>query len=414
MKNKLITSLALFCFLVGTNILLAQSDYEIVQNFKERAHQIDQAISDADSLNALVQIEEDIEKLRDDFASHKQLLDKGLYPENFDNTIDKLENAYYRRNSDFTQIVVLETKVTALKDQLDTLDRQNKELADEFELLKQRSEDDKTQLTQLQNIVASLKSSLQKRDQVVMNMIDSLLPASMRANDLTPEEKQQVFAEAEENNILFHIKKAVSDNIRFLRATKLYPDDIEEIKDQQEDFSRIWKTVGPTMTELYAEKGKSTDELKEIDNAFSTWHSELYGETWESIKQEFAEKNIHLGEFSNGKEFTAAVSSYIDEQIKKADEKEEKNVEAAYENFADSTWYSGIKSDWMPFLIDNKLIAEAQDDSIEVMIASWKSSIYPGGTRWLYIVLSVLLIAVLIWFFSRKASRERAHATRTS
>jgi hypothetical protein len=411
MKNKIILSFVLFQFLLGANILFAQSDYEIVQNFKEKAHWIEQAIKDANSLGSLAKIDEGIEQLKNDFISHKQLLDEGLYPENFDNTIDKLKNAYYQRNNDFTKIVVLETKVTALKDQLDTLDSQNKKLAEEFSLLKQQSEDDRTQLAQLQNIVANLKSSLQKRDQVVMNMIDSLLPASMREEELSSEEKQQVFAEAERNNILFHIKKAVSDNIRFLRATRLYPDDIEEIKDQQEDFLRIWQSVGPTMAELYSEKGKRTDELKEIDGAFATWHAELNGEAWESLNQEFAGKNIQLKNFSTGQEFAAALSSYIDEEMKTANEKGREKAEAAYTNFTDSLWYSDIKKDWMPFLIDNKLIAEAQDDSIEVMIASWKSSIYPGGSSWLYIVLAILLIAVAILFFSRKSFRKTVPAT---
>ncbi len=407
MKNKLIISFILFYFLLGVNTLFAQqdSDYEIVQNFKERAQKIEQALREADSLEPLADVNENINQLRSDFISHKKLLDNGLYPESFDKTIEKLRNSYSLRSDDFMHIDVLQTEVTGLKEAVDTLNRRNNELVEQFEILYKQTNDDKTRIAQLEKTIAQLKSSLKKRDEIVMNMIDSLLPSSFSGEDLSSQEKQQLLSEAEQNNILFHIKRAVSDNIRFLRATKLYPDDIEEIKDQQEDFTRIWKSVGPTMTELYSEKGKNTNELKEIDEAFTNWISYLDKETWESLKQEFTENNINLRDFSNGKEFAAALSFYISDEIKNAEVKGKDKAEAVYENFADSTWYNEIDPDWVPFLIDNNMLAEEQKDSIEVMIASWRDNVYPGGTNWIYIIAGVLVLAVVILLFTRKSKK---------
>jgi hypothetical protein len=407
MKIKIIFVLA--NLLLAANILIAQSDYEIVQEFKEKSRLIEQAINDVDSIQALDEVGDSIDQLNSDFAAHKELLDNGLYPSNFNNTIEKLRNLYSTRNDELTNIEVLQTEVSGLREEVDTLNRRNSELSNQFRFLETQSKDDRTRIAQLENAVSQLKASLQKRDQVVMNMIDSLLPRE--GENLSQQEKQEVFTEAEKNNILFHIKKAVRDNIRFLEATKLYPDDIEDIKDQQENFSRIWKSVGPTMVELYSEKGKNTNELKEIDNAFTRWHSKVDEETWESIDDEFTKRDINLRKFSNGKEFAAALTSYIDDEIKTADEKEGNQAEASYKKFADTTWYADIKNDWVPFLKDNNLLADEEEDSIEVMIASWRDTIYPGGMNWLYIVVGVLIIAIVAFFFARKSPRQSTESS---
>jgi hypothetical protein len=376
-----------------------------VQDFKEKSRQIEQAISETDSLGALNMVADSIEQLNNDFIAHKELLDNGLYPSNFNNTIEKLRNSFAMRKDDFTNIEVLQTEISGLREEVDTLNRRNSELVSQFELLEQQSEEERTRF---ERTVARLKSSLQKRDQVVMNMIDNLLPRE--GENLTPKEKQEVYSEVEKSNILFHIKRAVNDNIRFLEATKLYPDDIEDIKDQQEDFTRIWKSIGPTMVELYSEKGKSTNELKSIDNTFTEWHIKLDEETWESIDDEFAKRDIKLPQFSNGKEFAAALTNYIDDEKKNAEANGKDIAEAAYKRFADTTWYGEVKNEWVPFLKKNNLFAEEHEDSIEVMIASWRETVYPGGMNWLYIVVGVLIIAIVAFFFARKPSKKTAES----
>jgi DNA repair ATPase RecN len=267
MKNKLIISTALFYFISGAGFLFAQSDYEIVQNFKKRVSQIEQQIRDADSLAELSTVEKNIEKLRADFVANQELLNQSLYPNKFNQTIENLREAYKLRQDDFTQIDVLESEVTVLKVEVDTLSRRNDELTRQFEELETQSSE---RIEQLEGTVARLNASLKKRDQVVMSMIRDLLPGTYdEGEDLTSQEKQQLLSEAERNNVLYHIKRAVNDNIRFINATELQPDDIEELLERQENFFAIWRNVGPTMVDLYAAKGKNTNELKEIDEAFS-------------------------------------------------------------------------------------------------------------------------------------------------
>ncbi len=403
MKNKILIGFIFFYFLSGINMVFAQSDYEIVQNFKKRVTQIEEQIKDADSLSALREVENSIGKLKSDFLKNKELLDKSLYPDNFDKTISDLERRYTLRQGDFSQIEELHTTVTTLKVEIDTLTKRNSDLAKQFEELETKTSQ---RIEELEKTVARLNASLQKRDQVVMNMIDSLLPSSVKdVNELSSREKQQVISEAEQSNVLYHIKRAVEDNIRFINATKLQPEDIEDLKQRQQNFFRIWSSVGPTLVELYAAKGKSTNELKEIDEAFSRWHNELNREVWESIRNEFAMNDIRLQSFSSGEEFTSVVTNYIDDEIKNADTKGN-YAEDTYKNFVDSTWYRSVESEWIPFLLENKMLSENNKDSIEVKIASWKETIYPGGINWLYIIVAVVVIAVLIILFTRKSKKE--------
>jgi hypothetical protein len=402
MKNKIIVSIILFHFLFGMNLLLAQSDFEIVENFKKRVSQVEQHIKDADSLAELAKVDREIEKLRSDFIPNEELLNRSLYPNNFDKTFRNLREAYQLRENDFTQIDVLATEVTGLRVEVDTLRRRNNELTLQFEELGQQTS---ARIGELEKTIARLNSSLKKRDQIVMNMIDSMLIPSGSDGELSPKEKQQLLSEAEQNNVLYHIKRAVNDNIRFINATELQPDDIEELRNRQQNFFRIWGSVGPTMVELYAARGKSTNELKEIDEAFSRWHNELNREVWVSIRSKFAGNNVKLQNFSSGEEFTAVITNYIGDEIRNANTRGNDETEATYNRFVDSTWYSGINSEWLPFLLDNNMLDEKDKDTIEVMIASWKDTVYPGGINWLYIVIAVVVIALIIFFFTRKPQK---------
>lgn len=401
MNNKLI--FVFTCSLLTISLLFAQSDYEIVQNFKERSGKIEQAINNADSLSALSEILVSIDQLKSDFIAYKELLDNGLYPDNFNNTIEKLRNSCTVRKNDFTQIEILQTEVGGLRKEVDTLNRRNSELINQFQVLEAQSRDATTRIAQLEKTIAQMKESLLKRDQVIMNIVDGLLP---EGNNLSMKEKQEVYKEAEKNNILLHIKRAVIDNIRFLEVTKLYPDDIKDIKDKQNNFARIWKNAGPTMVELYSEKGKSTNELKEIDYAFTRWHEKLDEEAWDTIYDEFAERDIKLKRFSTGKEFSSALTDYIDAEMKNIPAKGENEAENIYRKFADTTWYGEIKDKWVPFLRENKLLTEEEEDSIEVKIASWRDTVYPAGMNWLYIVVGVLVVAIVAFFFVRKSPKQ--------
>jgi uncharacterized coiled-coil DUF342 family protein len=400
-------SLILISFLF-TNRAAAQQDYQIVQNFKDKQQQIENAIRDADSLAQLDQISSDIEKLKDDFSQYKELLDKSLYPENFNTSIDKLNNQLSLRKGDFTQINVLQSQVVELKDQFDQLNQRNNELINQVSQLEEQSKKDKQKIAELERSLAELRASLKKRDELVMTMVDSLIPASSRVENLTPEQKQKVLSESKKVNLISNILKSIQDNIRFLELTKLNPDDINQIKKQEEDFAKMWRNAGPKIIDIYSEKGQNVNHLKEIDSAFTAWRNAINEEPWNTIREDYSKYNINLPKFKSSEQFMHTMDSYIDDQIKNVNVKGKEEAEQEYKYFVDTVWFSKVKKTWFPYLADNNMIKENQKDSIENKISKWNDEIHPSKFNWLYIIIGALIIVIAILLFRKRNPKEES------
>ncbi len=411
MNRKILINSFLLCLLFSYTTF-AQSDYEIVQNFKNKAMAIDDSIKNAASLEELQSAGNKIDQLRSEYSDKRELLDKSLYPLNFSKTFENLQMAYDLRKGDFTKIDVLTTQVSGLREQVDVLNQRNTDLISRVQTLESESKRDKSRITQLERTVADLKASLQKRDELVISMIDSLIPPSYRQkSELSSQEKQKVYSEAQKNNVLNNVKKSLEDNIKFLQVATLTPEDLNQIKKQQEQFAKLWKSVGPKLVSIYSEKNAGTNELKEIDQSFTTWKATLNQQAWNSVRLTFQDYGINLQKFSSGKEFTETAANFINDEIKNVGIKNSGDSQITYKSFADSAWYGQVKPTWVPYLLENNMFTEAQKDTIENKISKWKDSLYGSGFNWLYIVIGVLVvvIAILIIFRFKPKSKPPAN-----
>jgi len=221
---------------------------------------------------------------------------------------------------------------------------------------------------------------------------------------MTQQDKEQVYSQVEKNNILAVVKKSLRDNSRFLEVTSLKVDDLENVKRQEQNFVTMWRKVGPKLVDVYANQGNKTAELQDIDNLFSVWSNRIRREAWESINEEFSLKNINLPAFNNGEEFTNVVTLFISDEIKNYGVKSKEESEQVYSVFADSVWFNKITTEWMPYLIDYKLLSAQQKDGIEKKIAEWKSVVAPQSYTWLYAVigLAVVFIVILVIILRKK------------
>lgn len=406
MNRKILINSFLFCLLFSYTII-AQSDYEIVQNFKTKAMAIEDSIRNATSLAELQSAGDLIDNLKSEFSDKKDLLDKSLYPLDFNKTFDNLQMAYDLRKGDFTKIDVLTTEVTGLKEQVDLLNQRNTDLISRVQTLEEQSKTDKSRINQLERTVADLKASIKKRDDLVISMIDSLIPPSYRQkSELSSEEKQKVYSEAQKNNVLNNVKRSLQDNIKFLQVASLTPEDLREIKKQQEQFAKLWRSVGPQLVTIYSEKTAGTNDLREIDQTFTTWKNTLVQQAWNSIQLTFADYGINLQKFSNGKEFTETAVSFINDEIKNSGIKAKNESETTYKSFADSAWYGIVKPTWVPYLLENNMITEAQKDTVENKISQWKDTVYGGGLNWLYIVIALLVIVIVALLLIRRKPKQ--------
>jgi len=387
MKSQFLKTIIVVLITFTTDVF-AQSDYEIVQNFKTKYQEIEKNIKDAALLNELNAVVAKIDQLKQEYAVHKNLLDKSLYPNNYDKSFENLNTAYSMRQGDFTTIDVLQTEVVVLEQQVEDLNKRNNQIIvmiDELETLRKK---DKKTSAELENLIAELRNSLRQRDKLVVEMMDKLIPPIMREKaTLSAEDKRIVRHLENKEDALQNVKVSIKNNIRFLETTSLNPADIKTIQKQQEQFSDTWKAIGQKLVDVYADKDNKADELKEIDSLFIQWYYKSVDQNvWKSIRNEFRAHSIILKEFNYGDEFVHSVKLFIKDKIKNLGIKSDEASEKTYVSFTDSTWFSTIKPIWIPYLIEGGLFTVEQKDEVEASIEEWKNELYPSKL-WLYIAI---------------------------
>lgn len=398
-------SIIILLLLIAT-VSFAQSDYETVQSFKSKVSELQKRITEAVSMEEINTIAKDIELLKTEFSEHKALLDKSLYPDDFNKTFAKLKTDIDVRSTDFTQIDILQTEVVALQDEVIRLNEKNNELLNQIAVLETARVKDAETIKRLEGLVANLRASLLKRDNLILSMVDSLIPQlTANVSLLTSDDKKKISTQIEKNQVLLNVKRSLRDHSRFLEITSLKPDDLTQIKKQQTEFSETWKKIGVNLVEVYADKKDKSNELKEIDALFDNWQKAIRNEAWYSIKEEFALNSIYLQEFSSGQEFTVEITRFIDEELKNYGIKSQEESERTYALFADSTWFKSIQSEWMPYLIDSNLLSAQQKELLEAKITDWKSVVFPRDITWLYYAIAFIIIVALVYFFFRKKSK---------
>lgn len=403
MKKKLTNIFLITVLLLITNSAFAQSDYEMVQSFKERLQKISEQIKSATSIEDLNAANTEIENLKRDFSAKKEILDQSLYPDNFTSAIDKLSAAIETRSGDFTEIVVLQTEVKTLKSEIDLLNQRNNELINQISVLESQRKKDAATIAQLEKLVSNLRATILKRDELIYSIVDSLVPKlAGDVSTMTSEEKERVYSQIEKNNVLAVVKKSLRDNSRFLEVTSLKAKDLEEVKKQQDNFATMWRKIGPKLVDVYANKKDKSAELKDIDNLFDAWRNNIQLEAWESIREEFSLNNINLPGFTNGNEFTNVVNQFISDEIKNYGIKNKQESEKTFSVFTDSLWFKSISTDWIPYLIDNNMLTAEQKNLIDKKVSEWKSVVMPTDLTWLYALAAVVVIIIAVLFFIKK------------
>jgi hypothetical protein len=411
MKKINILLMFITIMIVSANLIFAQQDYQIVQNFKATQQQIQDSIKSASSLEQLKQIHIQIDRFENEFIAHKSLLDKSLYPDNFNTTLEKLNKQLNLREQDYTQITTLLVQVSEMKIQIDSLNLKSAALINQIQQIQDENSKDKETIAKLEKSINELRFSLHRRDRLIMTMLDSLIPPSIvEGGKLTSTEKSEIYSKAKKNDIIYNIKKSINDNIKFLEVTTLNLDDIKAIQKQQKDFQKLWQGIGPQILDIYSERRQNVKNMKDIDSAFVTWHDAINLEVWSSIHKIFSNHGINLNEFSNGEEFTETLTTYIADEIKSASIDMEVSKKT-YKTFVDSIWFVTIKPIWIPYLIQNKMLTNTESDTINIKISQWQSAVIPSPFNWLYVIIAVLVIIIVILLFRFNSSKKEKPKT---
>ncbi len=407
MKTKIIfLFISSVMFLSAVN---AQSDYEKTQNFKKQYKQLEDGIKNASSLDECNIIGDKVAKLKNDFNGDKELLDKTLYPDNFENSFSKIEKSLEARKGDFTQIVELKTQVDTLKTQVTGLSQKNQDLIGQIKQLNLKGEKDAATISALQKLVSQLKSNIQQRDQLVRDIVDSLLSEFIKSpSTLNDAEKQSIITRIDSRDLFYNIERTVTDNIQFMKVTQMTPEDLSEMKQQYTDFNKVWKQIGPRLSDVYLNRKDKAGEIANIDAMFYDWNVRINDEMWGQINKLFREKKLSLLPFKSGDQFVNSVNSFVDDELKNYGVKSKDESENTYLAFTDSVYFKSVQPTWVPILIENNLMTEANKDSIESRIAKWKEKVAPStGINWIYIALGAVIVALVVLLFMKSRKKPQ-------
>ena len=216
----------------GVSVIYGQSDYKITQNFKSKQKSFEVAIEYAKNLKELNNIKVEIEHFREEFLPSKKLLDKALYPENFNSSFEVLENKLNTTGAKLAKIKTLEKNVTSLKTNVSYLEKELDSLSSEIAILKKEnrhllskilhlnrlpSKNAKT-IDSLSTLVAKLRIGITARDSLIMEVMDNIFLAEYRVKSMNDVEKKEILTKIKNTNLIENMDNLLIDNIDLLSA----------------------------------------------------------------------------------------------------------------------------------------------------------------------------------------------------
>ena len=395
-----------------------QSDYEIAQSFSKQYKALGKAIEIAQTVQECAAISVNIDALEKEFAPHKALLDKTLYPDDFQKKLEMVHGqlAYAQTKLGIIQdavakIAALEMQVKELSAQVEKLSNENGTLLKEIQALRSSKAQDQKAVDSLNALVAKLQSNIRERDKMIFAMVDSIfMQYDKNVDALKDVEKQKVASHFERNNVIDNVKKSIVDNVLFLESTALSGKDLSALIGEQKKFSSQWKGLGPKLAGIYIAQKNRAKELTTIDTMLATWGTKVDAALWKSLNELFTKHNLTVRPFNNGNDFMANVIGFADEEIQNANQRTEAVRFQVYSAFVDSVWNADITTMWMPLLRDNNMMTETQFAQMKTKVDEWRSAVEPPRTT-LYIVIAAVVLLVLLLLYRRMKKTPKMPAT---
>jgi len=387
-----------------------KSDRAIVDKFEKTVKVLYRAADSAKTVQECADINTSIDELQKEFADHKILLDRSLYPDDYLKSIANLKGHLLIRQKDLgvietqiTRIVELESQVRELSGKILNLTQENERLMGTVKTLSTSyalsNAADNSLFDSLNTTINKLRLNLKERDNLIFALVDSLfMQYDKSVVSMSDVEKQGISGKLERRNVLTEIKKSIADNVRFLESTNLTPSDYSEIVRQHQRFVSQWKGLGPKLTSINWTGKQKKNEVTVVDSLLSTWSAQVDLGIWRSLASLLKKGNIQLKPFSNGSDFTSNFLEYVDTEIKNVKQEAEDVRAKRYNTFNDLVWKTDLKPLWLPVLVESGKITSDQKTEIENRFKSWQSAITPVSP--IVYGLLIILFAIVLWSLS--------------
>ncbi len=397
MKNYILLLLSVVLFTFST--AQERSNSEVKRNFEKEYKALLKTISDAATTDEIAKAGEKVNAFELEYKSHRDFLNKALYPDDFDASIEKLKAQFAYSEQKIKAIGESAARIAELEVQVATLTAQVNTLTVENGSLLAQLKEAKLERDSLQKIVAVLRTNIAKRDKAIFALVDSLFMQYDKNIQPTGDVQKNQQAKLERSNVLSNIKRAAADNIEFLSSTLLSGSDVAKLYGEQRKFESNWNGVKKLIGDAYLSNKEKARDIPMIDTMISEWRAKVDESFWKALNNLFANAKLSVAPITSGEETHNNLARFIDDKINKTGTKGDNDTYAVYEAF-EKIWSQELKPVWIPVMKENNMIADNQVADIDTKVQLWYSKVKP--TNWLlYATIAGVILVLALVFYNR-------------
>lgn len=390
----------------------AQSDYEIQQTFKEQYANYEQQVESVSSPDSAEKLIDSIKEFDQKFSEHRELLDKALYPDTYEEQMENLKKSSVRTLNKAETITEQQKQLKKLETQLASYEQDLSQLDQQTDSLKTAIRQSTESENELSNMVREYRQSLEKRDELILTFIDSMVVTyqNMDLDALQELEDYDQKSRIKTDDALKLIHDISEENIQVLQqnASNLQLDDYMRMAEVNYQFQGMWNRLGDKIHEVY--EGNNADMLAEnINGNLIEWNNLLQTNTVDAVKNYFAQQGIETGSFESADEFNAALHSYLDSKIK---DSRDNRSEANYSDLQKfKEFWDRVEVQWTSNMAHANVLSREQTSELNQKVDEWTQIAQPRSNNILVYLLggSVLLVVALgVMLIREKKNKQSA------
>ena len=401
MKRIIQTSLTIWIALFAVTVIVAQeSDHQIQSSFNQAYAQLETGLNQATSVDQIDSLQKQVLELDENYSEFSALLDNALYPATFSeemSALAKQTSAAKQRlliiENQNERLAILGQEVAYYKSEIAFLNTRTDSLRKAI-ASSQASEE------RLAQLVRNYRQSLEKRDELVMEVVDSLFityqgMSAKRAAEISEGVESGRISSTE--NPLPLISSVLDENIEYASANNaaLSVEDHLRMYTVQKHFSEVWEQIGPRMIAVYG--GNESGQWDEsINRKMKDWRMTTSRNMWNSMDSYLEFSDVDLGAFDNNYSFFVALDNFVKQAQEKG--KSEILTSESYEDYKkfQAFWSGKIKNEWSNLVQDAEVLTVAQITTIDEQLSTWESEARPVHPLFL-LLLVVACVSVIAY-----------------
>ncbi|MBO6524396.1 MAG: hypothetical protein JJ971_11255 [Balneolaceae bacterium] len=399
-QNRTIIYICTLFFALTSSVFAQESDHQIKTDFETKYTSLEESLNTASSVNEVDSLKAEIDSLIIQFESHRKLLDVALYPQSFEHEINAIIQEV---NSAEQRLLIIENQ----SERLAELSREVAVYKSEISFLNSRADSLRKAIAlsmeseeRLATLVKRYRQNLERRDEIIMDVVDSLM---VTYSGMSMAKVEEIAGNVESGRIstsdnpLEMIENIIEENTEYAASANraLSVEDHLRMYAVQNHFEDTWSKIGHRLITAYAGDKRSEWNTR-INEKMRDWRMTTSQKMWNSMDQYLEFSEVNLGAFDNNYSFFVALDNFVREAKKKSeDEIISSESYQDYLRFQDF-WSDKIKNEWSNLIQDADVLTVAQISSIDDQLSGWEYESRPIHP--FLIVLLVLSAVSLIGF----------------